>query len=46
VAAARGLPVEEVLALVEAHTAGRTAGILGETRVDVLALNLALDARR
>ncbi len=44
VAAARDVPVAAVLALVDAHTTGRTAAILGETRVDVLALNLALDA--
>lgn len=43
VSAARDLDVDVVLALVEAHTSGRTAGFLGETRVDVLALNLALD---
>lgn len=43
VAGERGLAVEDVLALVDAHTSGRSAGILGETRVDVLALNLALD---
>lgn len=44
VAAARGVPVERVQALVAAHTAGRIAGFIGETRVNVLALNLALDA--
>lgn len=43
VAAARGLAPDRVLDLIEAHTTGRTAGILGETAVDVLALNLALD---
>jgi potassium-transporting ATPase KdpC subunit len=45
VAAARGLDLDVVLAAVEEHTTGRTALVLGETTVDVLALNLALDAR-
>lgn len=42
VAAARGLPVDRVEALVDAHTRGRDLGVLGEPRVDVLELNLAL----
>jgi K+-transporting ATPase ATPase C chain len=43
IAAARGLPPERVRALVGAATQPPTLGILGEARVDVLALNLALD---
>jgi K+-transporting ATPase ATPase C chain len=44
VARARGLPVERVRGLVAKATSGRTFGILGEPRVHVLELNLALDA--
>jgi len=44
VARVRGLAVEQVQSLVAAHTRGRTLGILGEPRVDVVGLNLALDA--
>ncbi len=43
VARVRGLTAERVEALVAESTEGRTLGILGEPRVNVLALNLALD---
>ncbi len=43
VALARGLSEGEVTSLVEKYTQGRQFGILGEPRVNVLELNLALD---
>lgn len=43
VADERGLRTDEVLALVDDHTAGRALGVLGEEGVNVLDLNLALD---
>jgi K+-transporting ATPase ATPase C chain len=43
VAKARGLSEEAVERLIVANTQGRTFGILGEPRVNVLELNLALD---
>ena len=46
VAEMRKLSVSQVQALVDEFTNGRTLGILGEPRVNVLKLNLALDATR
>ncbi len=44
VASERGLELDEVLSLIDDHTHGRDLLVLGEPAVQVLALNLALDA--
>jgi len=44
VAKARNLPPRQVQELIERHAEGRWLGVLGEPRVNVLRLNLALDA--
>jgi potassium-transporting ATPase KdpC subunit len=43
VARERGMPETDLRQLVQAHTEGRQLGVLGEARVNVLELNLALD---
>ena len=45
VAAARGITVGDVQDLVDARTEGRTFGLLGEPRVNVLLLNMDVDRR-
>lgn len=44
VARVRGVPVEQINALIAKNTQGALRGVLGESRVNVLALNLSLDA--
>jgi potassium-transporting ATPase KdpC subunit len=46
VARSRGLSAETIMGRVAVHTEGRTLGILGEPRVNVLMLNLDLDGKR
>jgi len=46
VAKARGLPLDTVRQLIALNTQERSLGFIGERRVNVLALNLALDAKR
>jgi K+-transporting ATPase ATPase C chain len=43
VAKARNMPEDRIRQLVQEHTQGRSLGLLGEPRVNVLALNMALD---
>lgn len=45
VARSRGLPVDQVAALVKAHTLGPQWGVFGQPRVNVMTLNLALDTQ-
>jgi K+-transporting ATPase ATPase C chain len=43
IAKARGVPVEQVRNLIASHTRGRDLGFMGDPRVNVLEINLALD---
>jgi potassium-transporting ATPase KdpC subunit len=42
IAAVRGLPLDQVMSLIDANTSQKTLGFLGEPRVNVLELNVAL----
>ena len=44
VAQARGVPMAQIMNLLQHHISGRSLGIFGEPRVNVLALNLALQS--
>ena len=44
IAAVRNIPLRQVQQLIDDNTAGKTLGFLGEQHVNVLALNMALDA--
>ncbi len=46
VARARGMPLAQIEALIAAHEQGPTFGLVGERRINVLELNLALDQQR
>ncbi|MEW6113466.1 MAG: potassium-transporting ATPase subunit C, partial [Thermodesulfobacteriota bacterium] len=43
---ARGMSEDSMKQLIEQHTEGRTFGIFGDPRINVLTLNLALDRKR
>lgn len=45
IAAARGVPVQEVRSVIDQHTEGALLGFIGQPRVNVLLTNRALDAR-
>jgi K+-transporting ATPase ATPase C chain len=45
IALARGVALDHVTAMIAEHTEGRTFGLLGEPRINVLKLNLAMDER-
>ena len=45
IADARGMRPEDVQAVIDRYTTGRTFGLFGEPRVNVLKVNLALDGK-